>query len=55
MKRFSAEVPVVTYAVNDREADVWAEKVKYSIWETEILIRTPIGRLQVREFSVCQG
>ncbi|KAK9805281.1 hypothetical protein WJX72_010844 [[Myrmecia] bisecta] len=47
IKQFATAVPVVTYAVNDREADVWAEKVKFSIWETEILIRTPIGSLQI--------
>lgn len=47
MKRFATEVPVVSFAMADKEADVFAEKVKYSIWETEILVRTPLGRLQV--------
>ena len=48
MKRYATEVPVVSFAMSDKEADVFAEKVKYSIWETEILVRTPLGRLQVR-------
>ena len=46
MKRYASEVPVVSFALADREADVWASKVKYSIWETEILIKTPLGMLQ---------
>lgn len=37
---------MVSFALADREADVWASKVKYSIWETEILIKTPLGMLQ---------
>lgn len=49
MKRCAAEVPVVSFALADREADVWAAKVKYSIWETEILIKTPLGMLQARK------
>jgi len=48
MKAAAIEVPVVSFAMQDREADVYAERVKYSVWETEILIRTPLGKLQVR-------
>ena len=29
-------VPVVTYAVDAEEADVYAEEYKSSIWETEV-------------------
>ena len=47
MKAAAIEVPVVSFAMQDREADVYAERVKYSVWETEILIRTPLGKLQV--------
>ena len=36
----------MSFAMNDRDADVYAERVKYSTWETEILIRTPLGKLQ---------
>lgn len=38
---------VLTYGVNSKDADVHAEKVKSSIWETEILVRTPVGRLEI--------
>ena len=48
MKAAAIEVPVVSFAMNDRDADVYAERVKYSVWETEILIRTPLGKLQAR-------
>ena len=46
MKAAAIEVPVVSFAMNDRDADVYAERVKYSTWETEVLIRTPLGKLQ---------
>ena len=42
---------MVSFALADKEADVWASKVKYSIWETEILIKTPLGMLQARSAS----
>lgn len=48
IKLAGVAVPVVTYAIKDRDADVYAEKVKLSPWESDILIRTPLGRLQVR-------
>ena len=51
MKAAAIEVPVVSFAMQDREADVYAERVKYSVWETEILIRTPLGKLQVRALA----
>ena len=41
-------VPCITFAVNDREADVWAEKVVKSVWESEIKIRIRLGDQQVR-------
>jgi len=47
LKRFAAAVPVVTYAINDRSADVHAEKVVLGIWESEITVRTPIGHLRI--------
>lgn len=43
----SSEVPVVTYAFNRPEADVATESVKFSAWESEIVIRTPIGKMQI--------
>ena len=47
IKLASLAVPVVTYAIKDRDADVYAEKVKLTQWESDIIIRTPLGRLQV--------
>lgn len=39
---------VVTYSARDGAgADVWAETVKLSLWETELLVTTPVGRLQI--------
>ena len=38
---------MLTYGVKSKDADVYAEKVKSSIWETEILVRTPVGRLEI--------
>lgn len=38
---------MLTFGVKSKDADVYAEKVKSSIWETEILVRTPVGRLEI--------
>jgi len=38
---------MLTYGVNSKNADIYAEKVKNSIWETEILVKTPVGRLEI--------
>lgn len=46
-KRFAAAVPVVTYAISDRSADVVVEKLVLGIWESEITVRTPIGLLRI--------
>lgn len=42
-----AGVRVLTYALAAEAADVRAEKASLSIWETEAIIATPAGRLQV--------
>lgn len=41
------DAQLLTYGVTTKEADVCAEKTKYSNWETEILVRTPVGRLEI--------
>ena len=46
-RRFAAKVPVVTYAINDKKADVYIDKVTLGIWESEIIINTPIGQLNI--------
>lgn len=38
---------MVTYAINDRSADVFAEKVSLGIWETDMIVKTPIGHLNI--------
>lgn len=38
---------MLTYGVNSKDADIYAERVKSSIWETEIMVRTPVGRLEI--------
>ena len=38
-------VPVVTFSANSSIADVYIEKVAYSVWETELIIKTPVGQL----------
>lgn len=41
-------VPTVTYSVQDRRADVWAESMQLTAWETEVIVRVPGGqRLQI--------
>lgn len=40
-------VPVVTYGVTNREADVRAEKYTLSAFQTNTIITTPLGRLEV--------
>ena len=43
----ASEVPVVTYSLEKEEADVRTESVLYSTWESEIVIRTPVGKMQI--------
>lgn len=57
MRAFAAQVPVVTYAMYNKDADVWPEKMRFSLWETEVVVQTPVGALQVTHwllpFSSC--
>ena len=44
----SAGAQLLTYgALPKSEADISVEKMKLSIWETDVLVRTPVGRLEV--------
>ena len=36
MRTFAAHVPVVTYAMYNKDADVWPERMRFSLWETEV-------------------
>lgn len=40
-------MPVVTYSYSNKEADVFVDSAKYSIWESEVIISTPEGKLQI--------
>jgi UDP-N-acetylmuramoyl-L-alanyl-D-glutamate--2,6-diaminopimelate ligase len=41
------DAQLLTYGATTKEADVCAEKTKFSNWETEILVKTPVGRLEI--------
>ncbi|CAL8464844.1 g4379 [Coccomyxa elongata] len=47
IRAFAAQVPVVTYAMYNKSADVWPEKLRFSMWETEIKVQTPVGPLLI--------
>ncbi len=47
IRAFAAQVPVVTYAMYNKSADVWPEKMRFSMWETEIKVQTPVGPLLI--------
>jgi UDP-N-acetylmuramyl pentapeptide synthase len=48
MRAFAAQVPVVTYSMHkSKQADVWPEKMIFSLWETELKIHTPVGSLLI--------
>lgn len=37
----------VTYALYNRTADVHCTKARFSLWETEVMIKTPVGSLAI--------
>jgi UDP-N-acetylmuramoyl-L-alanyl-D-glutamate--2,6-diaminopimelate ligase len=47
MAEAAKDVPMVTYSFSNPEADVTTTSVKFSIWETEITIETPLGVLRI--------
>lgn len=42
-----SQVPVVTYSFENPEADVYSKNVKFSIWETSMMIHTPLGTMEI--------
>lgn len=42
-----SEAQLVTFSLKDKDADVYPEKMKPSIWETDIVVRTPLGKLNI--------
>ncbi|KAF5832882.1 Mur ligase [Dunaliella salina] len=47
VKAAASAVPVVTYGIENPDADVYAETAKMDIWESEVIVRTPLGKLQI--------
>lgn len=43
----SSEVPVVTYSMALSEADVYLENASFSAWESELVVQTPVGKMQI--------
>ena len=50
----ASRVPAVTYALYNRGADVFCAKARFSLWETELLVRTPVGELSIASPLVCR-
>ncbi|KAH7279093.1 hypothetical protein KP509_37G004600 [Ceratopteris richardii] len=43
----SADVPVITFSMNNRDADVFPLDVQLSLFETDMLVRTPRGNVEI--------
>lgn len=43
----SPDVPVVTFSMENREADVYALEVQLSLFETDVLVHTPRGNVEI--------
>ncbi len=43
----TGKMPTVTYGIDNTDADVVAESARFTIWESEIIVRTPLGKLQI--------
>lgn len=42
---FAKEVPTVTFSAVASDADVHVVRANFSMWETEVTIETPAGRI----------
>ncbi|KAJ1693747.1 hypothetical protein LUZ63_010445 [Rhynchospora breviuscula] len=49
----SPDVPVVTYAMENKKADVHVIKHRLSLFETEVLVQTPHGILEISSGLLC--
>ncbi|KAJ4803025.1 hypothetical protein LUZ62_015591 [Rhynchospora pubera] len=49
----SPDVPVVTYAMESKKADVHVIKHRFSLFETEVLVQTPHGILEISSGLLC--
>eukprot|EP00882_Tetradesmus_deserticola_P019921 GHRQ01021472.1.p1 GENE.GHRQ01021472.1~~GHRQ01021472.1.p1 ORF type:complete len:366 (+),score=136.00 GHRQ01021472.1:710-1807(+) len=43
----ASAVPRVTYGINNPTADVRAESIELTLWQTTIIVDTPIGKLEI--------
>eukprot|EP00208_Stichococcus_sp_RCC1054_P003770 CAMPEP_0206139342 /NCGR_PEP_ID=MMETSP1473-20131121/5544_1 /ASSEMBLY_ACC=CAM_ASM_001109 /TAXON_ID=1461547 /ORGANISM="Stichococcus sp, Strain RCC1054" /LENGTH=890 /DNA_ID=CAMNT_0053533095 /DNA_START=451 /DNA_END=3123 /DNA_ORIENTATION=- len=48
IRQAGINVPVVTYGITNREADVRAEKYTLTAFQTNVIISTPLGRLEIK-------
>jgi len=46
--------PAVTYALYNRAADVFCQRARFGLWESELLVRTPVGALSLSTPLVCR-
>ncbi|KAK9826288.1 hypothetical protein WJX74_005823 [Apatococcus lobatus] len=45
--RYASRVPIVTFAMNDKEADIHVQDVKFGLYETEMRLITPVGIAEI--------
>jgi hypothetical protein len=54
IQKFAREVPSVTFSVSSKDADVYVDKANCGMFETEVTIATPAGKLQLSSTLVGQ-
>ena len=47
MMEYASAVPAVTYAMNNAAADVFCQKATMTIWQSDIIVRTPLGLMEI--------
>ena len=50
----ASRVPAITYAMYNKNADVFSAKAAFGMWDTEILARTPVGALSIQTRLICR-
>ena len=50
----ASRVPAITYAMYNKNADVFPAKAASGMWDTEILARTPVGALSIQTRLICR-
>ncbi len=47
VKDHTGLMPIVTYSYSNKSADVYIESAKFSVFESEVIVVTPEGKLQI--------